>query len=65
MPNYAGGMITQVVNPQKDMIVTVPGSTLKFYQFYPKFPISIVVLTAYFLATFALSMEITRRKQMA
>jgi ABC-2 type transport system permease protein len=65
MPNYAGGMITQVVNPQKDMIVTVPGSTLKFYQFYPKFPISIIVLAAYFLATFALSMEITRRKQMA
>ena len=65
MPNYAGGMITQVINPQKDTTRTLPSNPITVYEFYPKFPISIVVLVAYFLSTFALSMVITRRKQMA
>lgn len=65
LPNHAAGMITQVINPQKDTIIAIPGSPIKVYQFYPKFPISIIILAAYFLATFALSMVITRRKQMA
>jgi ABC-2 type transport system permease protein len=65
LPNYAAGVITQVVNPQKDTSFIPLGSTFRVYEFYPKFPISIVVLLAYFLVTFALSMVITRRKQMA
>jgi ABC-2 type transport system permease protein len=65
LPNYAAGMVTQVINPQTDMVQTFPGSPLKIYAFYPKFPVSLIVLVVYFLATFVLSAVITRRKQMA
>jgi ABC-type transport system involved in multi-copper enzyme maturation permease subunit len=64
LPNYASGMITQVINPQKDTVITVPNSSLKIYTFYPKYPISIIVLVLYFTATLALAIMITRRKQM-
>ena len=63
IPTYASGMITQVISPQKDYVQTIQG--LKIYAFFPKFPISIIVLVVYFVATLALSILITRRKQMA
>jgi ABC-type transport system involved in multi-copper enzyme maturation permease subunit len=65
LPNYASGMISQVINPQKDTVMNVPGSPLKIYVFYPKYPISIAVLSVYFIATFILSILVTKRKQMA
>lgn len=65
MPNYAGGSITQVINPQQDRVLEFPGSSLKVYQFYPKFPASLFVLCAYFVAALALSVLVTDRKEMA
>jgi ABC-2 type transport system permease protein len=65
LPNFAGGMITQVINPLKDTVTKIPNSSLTVYTFYPKFPISILVLVVYFVATLVLSMWITQRKQMA
>lgn len=65
LPNHAGGMITQVIYPLKDTVTKIPNSSLTVYAFYPKFPISIIVLVVYFVATLALSMWITKKKQMA
>lgn len=64
MPNYAAGSIIQVINPQKDTIMDIPGSPIKVYQFYPKFPVSIIVQAAYFIGAFALSVIVTSRKEM-
>jgi ABC-2 type transport system permease protein len=64
LPNYAAGSITQVINPQQDAVVQAPGSPFKFYQFYPKFPASIVVQAAYFIVALALSMIAVNRKEM-
>lgn len=65
LPNFAAGMITQVIYPLKDSVMKIPDSSLTVYTFYPKFPISIMVLVAYFVITLVLSMWITKRKQMA
>jgi ABC-type transport system involved in multi-copper enzyme maturation permease subunit len=64
MPNYAAGSTTQVINPQKDTVMEFQGSPLKIYQFYPKFPASIIVQAVYLVATLALSIVITNRKEM-
>jgi ABC-2 type transport system permease protein len=64
MPNYAAGSTTQVINPQKDAVMEFPGSPLKIYQFYPKFPASIIVQAVYLIASLALSIVITNRKEM-
>lgn len=65
MPNYAAGSTTQVINPQKDAVMEFQGSPLKIYQFYPKFPASIIVQAVYLIAALALSIVITNRKEMA
>lgn len=65
IPTYASGIITQVINPQKDTMIEIPGSPLKMYTFYPKLPISIIVLAAYFVIALALSIMATYRKEMA
>jgi ABC-2 type transport system permease protein len=65
LPSYASGMITQVINPQNDTIIVVPGSSVRFHTFYPKFPASLIVLAGYFVATLALSVVVTKRKEMA
>lgn len=65
MPNYEGGSITQVINPQQDRVLEFPGSPLKVYQFYPKFPTSVIVLSAYFIAALALSIVVTNKKEMS
>jgi len=65
LPNYAAGSITQVINPQSDTVINVPGSPLKIYQFYPKFPVSIIVQVAYTIVAVALSLIATNRKEMA
>ena len=64
MPNYAAGSITQAINPQEDTIIQIPGSPLKVYQFYPKFPVSIVVQATYLIAGLVLSIAIVNRKEM-
>jgi ABC-2 type transport system permease protein len=64
LPNYAGGMITQVINPQADTSMKLPESPITVHQFYPKFPVSIIVLIVYFIATLVSSLFITKRKQM-
>jgi ABC-2 type transport system permease protein len=63
MPNYAAGSTTQVINPQKDAVMEFQG--VKIYQFYPKFPASIIVQAVYLIAALALSTVITNRKEMA
>jgi hypothetical protein len=65
LPNYAAGMITQVINPQQDTVVQLPGSPFRVYQFYPKFPVSIIVQVIYFGVGLALSIMIVKRKEMA
>lgn len=65
MPNYAAGSTTQVINPQKDAVMEFQGSPLKIYQFYPKFPASIIVQAVYLIAALALSIVITNRKEIA
>jgi ABC-2 type transport system permease protein len=65
MPNYAAGSIVQVIDPHQDMVIQVPGSPLKVYQFYPKFPVSIIIQAAYFGVGLALGVLITNRKEMA
>jgi hypothetical protein len=62
MPNYAAGSTTQVINPQKDAVMEFQG--VKIYQFYPKFPASIIVQAVYLIAALALSIVITNRKEM-
>lgn len=65
LPNYAAGSITQVINPQNDAVIQFPGSSLKLYTFYPKFPVSIIIQAAYLVVALALSIVITNRKEMA
>jgi ABC-2 type transport system permease protein len=65
MPNYASGSIIQVIDPHQDMILQIPGSPLKIYQFYPKFPVSIIVQAIYFGVALVLSMVVVNRKEMA
>jgi ABC-2 type transport system permease protein len=65
LPNYASGIMNQVINPQQDTVMEFPGSPLKIYIFYPKYPISLIVLLAYSIATIILSIIITERKQLA
>jgi len=65
IPTYASGIITQVINPKQDAVIEIPGSPLKVYTFYPKLPISIIVLAAYFIIGLALSIVATYRKEMA
>ncbi len=65
IPTYASGMISQVLNPQVDTVRIIPGSPLVIHVFYPKFPISAIILTVYFVVTFILSIVIARRKEMA
>ena len=64
MPNYAAGSATQVINPQKDAVMEFQGSPLKIYQFYPKFPASIIVQAVYLIVALVLSIVITNRKEM-
>jgi len=64
IPSFSGGMTTQVISPQNDTIVNVPGSSIAFYTFYPKFPLSPIVLAAYFVGTLAVSVVITDRKEL-
>jgi hypothetical protein len=47
------------------MSLQIPGSPLKIYQFYPKFPVSIIVQAIYFGVALALSMVVVNRKEMA
>jgi len=65
LPSYASGMMTQVVNPQNDTVIVIPGSPVKLYSFQPKFPVSLIVLAGYFVVTLALSGVATKRKEMA
>jgi ABC-2 type transport system permease protein len=65
MPTYASGSIIQVIKRQQDSVIEIPGTTLKIYTFYPKDLVSAIILAAYFIATFALSMVVARRKEMA
>jgi ABC-2 type transport system permease protein len=65
MPNYAAGSIIQVINPQQDAVLVFPGSPIKVYQFYPKFPVSIIVQAAYFIGALAVSVIVTNRKELA
>ncbi|MBS7632640.1 ABC transporter permease [Candidatus Bathyarchaeota archaeon] len=65
MPDYAFGSIIQVINPQQDIIQEFPGSPIKIYNFYPKFPVDVAVLISYFVATLALSIWVFRKKEMA
>jgi len=64
IPTYASGIINDVFNPQQDAVIQVPGSSFRFYTFYPKLPISAIILSIYFVVTFALSMVIINRKEM-
>jgi ABC-2 type transport system permease protein len=65
LPTYVSGMMTQVIYPQTDTVMEFPGSPLKLYVFYPKFPISLIVMLAYFIAALALSLRLVNRKEMA
>lgn len=65
LSTYASGMITQTINPQNDTVIQIPGSSFKVYTFYPKFPVSVIVMFAYFVVSLALSIVITNRKEMA
>jgi len=53
------------INPQQDAVIQIPGSPIKLYQFYPKFPVSIIVQVAYTIVAVALSLAATNRKEMA
>lgn len=64
MPNYAAGSITQVINPQNDTIIPIQGSSLKVYEFFPKFPVSVIVQAVYLVVALALSIVITNRREM-
>jgi ABC-type transport system involved in multi-copper enzyme maturation permease subunit len=64
-PTYASGSITQVIKPQQDSVMEIPGIPLKIYTFYPKDLVSAIILAAYFVATLALSMVVAKRKEMA
>jgi ABC-2 type transport system permease protein len=65
VPTYASGSITQVIKPQQDSVMEIPGIPLKIYTFYPKDLVSAIILAAYFVATLALSMVVAKRKEMA
>lgn len=65
LTTYASGMITQSINPQTDAVMEFPGSPFKIYVFYPKFPISLLVMLAYFVLGLALSLALINRKEMA
>jgi len=64
IPTYASGIINNVFNPQQDTIIEMPRSSFRLYQFYPKLPISAIILATYFVATLASSVLITKRKEM-
>ena len=64
IPTYAAGMTTQVLNPQEDRVISIPGNPVKIYMFYPKFPISLIVLVVYFAVAFILSLILVDRKDM-
>jgi len=64
LSTYASAMTTQVVNPQQDTVMEFPGSPLKIYVFYPKFPVSLIVMLVYFVVTLALSLVLVKRKEM-
>jgi ABC-2 type transport system permease protein len=66
LPNYAAGSITQAINPLPDRVTQpIPGNPLKIYEFYPKFPVSIIVQAVYTIVAVALSIIATDRKEMA
>lgn len=65
IPTYASGIISDVFNPQQDRVMEIPNSPIKIYQFFPKLPISAIILAVYFIVTLASSVLITNRKEMA